>query len=147
MRASGVITAEASSGVIRLGGVEFTVRVTHLRFPNGGDWAFFACPTCNSRARRLWLLDGVPQCNRCCDARHVRYRTDPMSVRQRAEVRVPKLLARLNSATPARLHPRPGRTMDRRARLENSLRLAQLTLRRHRLKGVAAALAAAKKGE
>jgi hypothetical protein len=37
--------------------------------------------------------------------------------------------------------------MDRRVRLENSLRLAQLTLRRHRLKGVAAALAAAKKGE
>jgi hypothetical protein len=37
--------------------------------------------------------------------------------------------------------------LDRRRQLENSLRLAQLTLKRHRLKGVHAALAAAKKGE
>jgi hypothetical protein len=33
--------------------------------------------------------------------------------------------------------------MDRRKQLENSLRLAQLTLRRHRMKGLDAALAAA----
>jgi hypothetical protein len=37
--------------------------------------------------------------------------------------------------------------LDRRASLENALRLAQLTLRRHRLKGLKAALAAGKKGE
>jgi hypothetical protein len=68
-----------------------------------------------------------------------------MSRRQRAEISVPRLLARLNSARPARLHPRGGATMERRTNLENSLRLAQLVLRRHRLKGVKAALAAAKK--
>jgi hypothetical protein len=33
--------------------------------------------------------------------------------------------------------------MDRRQQLENSLRLVELTLRRHRLKGLDAALAAA----
>jgi hypothetical protein len=71
-----------------------------------------------------------------------------MSVYKRAEVRVPKLLARLESKTPARLHPRPdGSMLDRRRQLENSLRLAQLVLKRHRLKGAKAALARAKKGE
>jgi hypothetical protein len=37
--------------------------------------------------------------------------------------------------------------MDRRFQLENSLRLAQLALKRHRLGGLKPALAAAKKGE
>jgi hypothetical protein len=59
-----------------------------------------------------------------------------MSPRQRAEISVPKLQARLDSKTPARLHPRPdGSMLDRRQRLENSLRLARLALRRHRFKG------------
>jgi hypothetical protein len=66
----------------------------------------------------------------------------------RAEISVPKLQARLESNTPARLHSRPdGSMLDRRQRLENSLRLAQLALRRHRFKGVRAALAAAKKSD
>jgi hypothetical protein len=64
-----------------------------------------------------------------------------MSVAQRAIHRVRKLLAQLNSDTPARLHPRPGRTMDRRAQLETALRSSMLTLRRHRLRGLAKAVA------
>jgi hypothetical protein len=148
MRASGVISAHTTSTFIRFGEFEFAVGVMLLKFPNGGSWSFFLCPQCPRRARKLWLLDGRPACDRCCDDRHVRYRTDPMSPRQRAEISVPKLRARLESKTPARLHPRPdGSMLDRRRQLENSLRLAQLVLRRHRLKGVRAALAAAKKGE
>jgi hypothetical protein len=59
-----------------------------------------------------------------------------MSPRQRAEIRVPKLLARLNSTKPERLHSKIGVMMERRRQLENSLRLAQLTLRRHKLRDV-----------
>jgi hypothetical protein len=57
-----------------------------------------------------------------------------MSQRKRAEIRVPKLLARLNSTKPERLHSRSGVILERRRQLENSLRLAQLTLRRHKLR-------------
>jgi hypothetical protein len=53
---------------------------------------------------------------------------------RRAEIRIPKLLARLNNAKPERLHSRSGVTMERRRQLENSLRLAQLTLRRRKLR-------------
>jgi hypothetical protein len=58
-----------------------------------------------------------------------------MSDRERVEDRVPKLVAQLDSAEPARLHPRPDRTLDRRRALETSLRLARLKLRRHHLRG------------
>jgi hypothetical protein len=137
MRASGVIDAETSSTFVRLTDSDFLVRVTHRRFPNGDDWAFFACPTCNRRARKLWLLDGAPRCWRCCIASGVGPRSWPMSVRQRAEISVPKLMARLNSKTPARLHPRPdGSMLDRRGALELSLRKSLLALRRYKLRDV-----------
>jgi hypothetical protein len=147
LRALGEITAASTSTIVRLGEFEFSVGLVLRKFGNGGSWSLFRCPQCEHWVQVLWLLEGRPVCRLCCDARGVGRRAWSMSVRQRAETRVSQLLARLNSATPARLYPRPGRTMDRRVRLENSLRIAQLTLRRHRLKGVAAALAAAKKGE
>jgi hypothetical protein len=43
LRALGEITAESTATIIRFGDLEFEVGVTHRRFPNGGDWAFFAC--------------------------------------------------------------------------------------------------------
>jgi hypothetical protein len=60
-----------------------------------------------------------------------------MSVRRRAEISVPRLRARLESETPARLHPRPdGSMLDRRPKLERSLRCAQLVLRQYDLRAV-----------
>jgi hypothetical protein len=149
LRASGVIAADTAVTAVRLDDseLEFAVGVTHRRFPNGGDWAFFVCPACARFGRKLWLLDGVPRCKRCCIERGVGMRAWPMSPRRRAEVSVPKLLARLERAKSSRLYPRPGRGLERRASLENSLRLAQLVLKQHRLKGVKAALAAVKKDE
>jgi hypothetical protein len=136
MRASGVIMADTTSTFIRFGELEFAVGVTHRRFPNGGDWAFFACPACAHRGRKLWLLDGAPRCWHCCIASGVAVRAWSLSPRRRAETSVARLLARLNSVKPARLNPRPdGSMLDRRQRLENSLRLARLALRRQRFKG------------
>jgi hypothetical protein len=65
-----------------------------------------------------------------------------MSVRQRAAHQVTKLLDRLVSDQPARVHPRPGRTLDRRARLEAALRAPMLILRRDRLRSLAKAAVA-----
>jgi hypothetical protein len=140
LRATGEITAESAATIIRLGDSDFSVALALRKFKNGGSWSLFRCPQCDRRAQVLWLLDGAPPCRRCCIERKVRYRAEPMSVRQRAAIRVPKLLARLASDQPARLRPRPGRTMDRRFQLEDSLRLAQLALKRHRLGGLKSAL-------
>jgi hypothetical protein len=145
MRAAGVVSATTLLTFIRLGESEFSVGVTHMRFANGGDWAFFVCPQCSGRARKLWLLDGAPHCRRCCIDRNVRCRVESMSVRQRAEISVSRLIARLNGTRSVGLHPRPGRGLARRARFENSLRLAQLALKRHRFKGLKSALAAARR--
>jgi hypothetical protein len=146
MRALGVISAKTTSTFIRLADSDFSVGVTHMRFPNGGDWAFFDCPDCNRRARRLWLLNGAPGCRRCCAERGVGLRAWSMSPRQRAEITVSKLVARLSSPKPARLNPRPHVMLDRCSGLRIRC-VAQLVLKRHRLKGVRSALAAAKKGE
>jgi hypothetical protein len=136
LQALGEITAESASIVIRLGDSEFSVGLALHKFPNGGWWSLFRCPQCERRAQVLWLFEGRPVCQRCGTARGVGRRAWPMSQRQRAEISVLKLQARLESKTPARLHPRPdGSMLDRRQRLENSLRLARLALRRHRFKG------------
>jgi hypothetical protein len=63
-----------------------------------------------------------------------------MGVFKRAEVRIPKLLARLNSA-PTRLHPRPGASgLDRRHQHVAELRRCLNVERRARLKSADDAL-------
>jgi hypothetical protein len=148
LRALGEISAASASTAIQLGDWQFSVGLSLFKFPNGGSWSLFRCPQCDRRAQVLWLLDGAPRCRLCCIERGVGVRAWSMSPHKRAEASVARLSARLNSTKPARLHPRPdGSMLDRRRQLENSLRLAQLVLKRHRLKGVKTALARAKKGE
>jgi hypothetical protein len=72
----------------RFGELEFPVGVTLLKFPNGGSWSFFLCPQCPRRARKLWLLDGRPACDRCCDGRHVRMKVDVVSAEMTPEARI-----------------------------------------------------------
>jgi hypothetical protein len=62
-----------------------------------------------------------------------------MSVLQRAERRLPKLLAQLN--TTARLHPRIGRTVDGRENIEAALRKCLLLTRQADARRLQAALA------
>jgi hypothetical protein len=86
--------------------------------------------------RTLRLIDGDVLCWRCLRSRGVRSKIEPMSVAQRAAVRIPKLLARLNSG-PARLHPRlDGSTLDRRPQHVAALRRNLIVARKARLKGV-----------
>jgi hypothetical protein len=68
-------------------------------------------------------------CWRCCVSRGVRYRSEPMSVRRRAEHRIPKLRAKLESAESLRLKPHLWGKMERRSRLEAALRRAELIVR------------------
>ena len=126
LRASGVITLETTEFVVRLGDVEQTVGVMLQRFRSGGSWSYFICPCCGQRARTLKLFGGQLLRSRCCRAGGLLYKTDPMSIRQRAERRIPQLRAMLESKTPLRLKPSTlWGTMERRKRLEAALREAE----------------------
>jgi hypothetical protein len=73
---------------------------------------------------RLHLDDIV--CPGCCKRRGIRRRADPMSVRLRAELRIPKLRAMLESKESLRLKPSTlSGKMERRKRLEARLREAE----------------------
>jgi hypothetical protein len=125
-RATGVIDAETTECVIKFGDFEQTVGVKARRFPNGGSWSLFCCPSCGRNARVLRLLAGAMVCCRCCTRRGVRFRCEPMSVRQRAEHRIPKLKAMLESETSLRLKPVLWGKLERRSRHEAALERARL---------------------
>ena len=105
LRALDIVTAETTEFLVRLGDVEQLVAVKLRKFPNRGSWSLFVCPTCGRRAQVLRLLNGAVVCRRCCVSCGVRPRTHPMSVRQRAAHRIPKLRAMLESEQSLRLKP------------------------------------------
>ena len=131
LRASGAITSEMTRTTIGLADVEVEVGLSLQKFPNGGSWTLFRCPSCGRKARTLRLLEGCVVCWRCCVSRGVRYRCEPMSVRRRAELRIPKLRAKLDSAESLRLKPHLWGKMERRSRLEAALRRAEYVAYRH----------------
>ena len=134
LRAMGVITPDTTEFLVQLGCVEKVVSVHLRRFPSGGSWSWFGCPTCGKWARTLRLhLDDIV-CPGCCKRRGVRCRCDTLSVRQRAEHRIPKLRAMLESEQSLRLKPVLWGTMERRKRHEAALARAEYIVARHRLK-------------
>jgi hypothetical protein len=121
LRALGVITSETTEFLVQLGDVEQTVGVTERRFPRGGGWSLFVCPSCGGNVRLLRLLDGAVLCARCCISRGAGCRAWPMSRRQRAEHRIQKLRAMLETPVSLRLKPHLWGKLERRKRLEAAL--------------------------
>jgi hypothetical protein len=145
LRAEGTITPARTEFVVRLGDVEQTVGVKHRKFPCGGGWSSFVSPCCGVQVRMLRLLNGCLLCRRCLRARGVRHRCDPAGARQRAAMRIPKLLAMLESDTPLRLKPSTMRgKMERREQHEAALQRNLLILRRHELAELAKVMDKAK---
>jgi hypothetical protein len=130
LRAEGKITADMTSVWIGFGAIELKreVRLAHRRFPNGGSWSFFLCPRCERRVRRLRLNDGRPMCSRCCGNFHRISYGSPDEREIAREGRIERL-RKLVDGGPARLNPRPGRTLDRRWWLTVSLRRALIVKR------------------
>jgi hypothetical protein len=124
LRAQNVITPATTAFLVRLGPVEQTVSVHLHKFPNGGGWSFFGCPTCSRQARTLRLLGEEIVCRSCLERRRIRWRAAAsLSRRQRAEHRIPKLRAKLESPVPLRLKPAlRWALMERKLRLEARLR-------------------------
>jgi hypothetical protein len=132
MRASGAIGPDTKTTTIAFGDVAFVVGLALRRFPNGGGWSFFVCP-CGRRARILRLFEGGLACCRCLKARGLHARVEMIRTERRAAYLARKRLASLNSDAPARLHPRPGRTLDRRANLELALNRSLIVARRAKI--------------
>jgi hypothetical protein len=130
LRATGVITPETTEFVVSLGGVEQTVSVKSRRFPSGGGWSSFVCPSCGVQVRVLRLLSGDVICCRCCTRRGVRCRSETMSARQRAQDRIVKLRAKLETGQLLRLKPVLWGKMERRSRHEAALRRCELIVGR-----------------
>jgi hypothetical protein len=128
LRATGVVTEAMTETAVQLGDVTTTVGLWHLHFPNGGGWSYFLCPVCGQKAQRLWLLSGAIVCRRCCIRSGVRPRGDPLSVRQRAALQAPKLIARLGSDKSERLKPMLWGKMERRKHFEAKLARAEFIL-------------------
>jgi hypothetical protein len=129
LRASGHIRPEDKTTTVTFGDLTFTVALALRRFPNGGSWSFFVC-ACGHQCRTLRLYEGKPVCRACLEAKGFHYRAESLPPHQRAAYRV-LLLKRRLSAVPARLNPRPGRTLDRRKRLEAVLWRAEYVAARH----------------
>jgi hypothetical protein len=132
LRALGEVTEAMRSVHVTIAGVTREVRLWHLRFPNGGGWSFFICPACGRRARVLKLFEKVA-CWRCTVAGEPTRRLPYRVKLGDSEPRIARLREKLYGG-PARLKPRPGRTIDRRARTEQALRRA-LIIERSRLRG------------
>jgi hypothetical protein len=128
LRALGVITTETTMFRVQLGDVELDVSVHLRRFPSGGSWSWFGCPACGRWVRVLKLFDGAVLCWRCCQQRGVRRRAWPLGIRQRAELRIPKLKAMLESEQSLRLKPHLWGKMEKRTRFEAALARAEFIL-------------------
>jgi hypothetical protein len=63
----------------------------------------------------------------------LRARVELIRTEKRAAYHAPRLLARLNSDTPARFRPRPGRMLDRRSHLEGRLRRSIIVAKQYAL--------------
>lgn len=124
LRATGLISPEMNEFVVRLGDVEQSVGVQHLEFPNGGGWSFFVAPCCGRRARTLRLFGDRMMCWRCLCSNRVYSRAVLLKPRRRAELRIPKLRAMLESVESLRLKSHLWGRMERRARHEAALRRA-----------------------
>jgi hypothetical protein len=132
LRALGDITEAMNVVTVKLGEYEFTVGLSLFRWPNGGSWSFFVCP-CGRRARIIRLFEGGLACCRCLKARGLHARVELVRTESWAAWLTPKRLERLKSNAPARLHPRPGRMLDRRANMELALKRSLIVARRAKI--------------
>jgi hypothetical protein len=131
--ANGYISRGAVTALVRFGddGVEYGVGLRMTQFPNGGFWAMFVCPRCDGSAQRLRLLDNSPACGKCVRATGLRYRVESTAAKDRHLLTAPGRIAKLNGDRSARINPRPGRKLDRRAPIEAALKRSLIVARQH----------------
>jgi hypothetical protein len=108
LRTLGAVTEDMASVRVTIGEVSREVRLSHRRFPNGGGWSFFLCPSCGRRARVLKLFERIA-CWRC-----TKFEGKPLPHRVQLgdrSQRIKRLRQRLDGG-PSRARPRPGRRLE-----------------------------------
>jgi hypothetical protein len=75
LKATGLIRLEDQWAHIPFGEQTKLIGVSHTQFPSGGSWAYFRCPKCGARSKKLWLVDDAPHCRLCLEKLGVRYRS------------------------------------------------------------------------
>jgi len=111
-RAMGVIDPAKRTALIPFpNGKTKLIYTSHVTFPNGGGWSFFACPKCGRRAATLYLIDDAPRCTRCCDAMNIkhpcRYGFGRAARMQASDKRLDQLIAKLETRERLQLKPHP----------------------------------------
>jgi hypothetical protein len=143
MRRSGALTLNMERVTATLQGdggapVSSVVGVTRLRMRSGGVFLQFLCGHCGRRAQVLRLHVGRILCGRCTG---LRYWCEGKPAVRRAQHRVERLKATRFHGAP--VSNRPGRTMERRARLTASLHRSEAIVRQHFARRILVALQAA----
>jgi hypothetical protein len=134
LAAAGLIGPGTRSTTVQFGDVGYGVGVKVHRFPKcGGWWALFICPRCGGGAQRLRLLDHQPACMACVKASGLIYRSQSVRTEKRHTVTAPPRLARLNGEWPLRVHARPGRGLEGRAKIELALKRSLIVARRAKI--------------
>jgi hypothetical protein len=117
--------------------VSTEVEVVRIRMRSGGVFLQFICGSCGRRAQVLRLYTGLIICGRCTG---LRYWCEGKPAVRRARRRVECLKATRFHGGP--ISGRPGRTMERRAQLEASLRRSEAVVRQHFARRILVALQA-----
>ena len=139
LRASGLVTSDMKTVVIVFGegddALRREVKVVHrVAFRTAANGHFFFALFA-AAGPRLKLHDR-PMCRRCCLRHGVGYRISSGSPVERDVARVARLkkLREQLDGGPARLHPRPGRRLDRRWSLTVSWRRGMIRERQDLLR-------------
>ena len=117
LRASGALDERSASTILTFGELKRQVRITLRKFPSGGSWSLFVCPTCSRRAQTLRLHEARLVCQRCDG---LRWKAQALHARPDINGQVESLQARLKVAR-------------KRMRLTLALRKAIIKRRRHQL--------------
>jgi hypothetical protein len=131
MRRSSVLTPDLDRVAVTLqsddgASVSTEVGVVPVRMRSGGLFLKFICGSCGRRAQVLRLHAGRIMCGRCTG---LRYWCEGKPAIRRAQHRIERLKTTRFHGGP--VSQRPGRTIERRAQLEASLRRSEAVVRRH----------------
>jgi hypothetical protein len=126
-RALNIVDPSKAYALIPVGERQKLIGTAHVRFPNGGGFSYFVCPSCAKLAQTLYLIDNAARCRRCCHALNIVDRsawgfgrTERLLARDQY---LDELIRKLATKEPLMLKPAPANWVGRCRRVQRSQRL------------------------